>query len=122
MIFYLISLTLLLFGYFVLIPMAKVFSYKFKGFHTYFYPIQGKLKIWSNGLENHKDMFYEAKQFRQKFPEQKVSITNLGTKTLISLRDPEYMKEFMQNPQYYEKGIIKDFFQPLTQSGQNLSK
>jgi len=122
MIFYLVSLTLLFFGHFILIPMAKVLSYRLKGFHTYFYPIQGKLKIWSDGLKAQGDMFAEAKEFRQKFPDHKISITNLGTKTLISLRDPEYMKEFMQKPHYYEKAIIKDFFQPLMGDGLAMSE
>jgi len=113
----LFSLLLVLIFYYIILPYRTIKSYRSKGFNTYFFPILGEFKTWFDNFNSRGDSFAKTKESRQKFPDQKVSITNLGNKTLILIRDPQYAKDFFINPQNYKKIGVSNFVRPLVDGG-----
>jgi len=103
------SLLLVFILYYIILPYKIIRSYRSKGFNTYFFPIFGEFKIWFDTFSSRGDSFAKTKESRQKFPDQKVGITNLGNKTLILIRDPQYAKDFFINPQNYKKVDVSNF-------------
>lgn len=106
----LLSIVLILF---VFIPMKTINGYKAKGYATFFYPILGSLANGIKDLKTRGDQFASSKEFSKNFPDQKLQISNVGTKTIVSLTDPQYIKEFLLKPHLYEKSGVTKFIAPL---------
>ena len=111
------SITVALIFYYIILPYKRIQEYRSKGFHTYFFPILGEFKTWMDSFNSKGDSFGETKESRNKFPDHKIAITNLGNKTLILIRDPQYSKEFFLNPQNYKKTGVSTFAGPLVDGG-----
>ena len=105
-----------LFILFVVVPLKTIYWYKAKGYPTEFFPILGEIYEDSKCLQTKGDLLFRAKGFTKNFPNQKVQITNLGNKPLVSLNDPLYIKEFLLKPNLYQKAGI-DFLKPLVGGG-----
>jgi len=105
-----------LFILFVAIPLKALNWYKAKGYPIYFFPILGEIYADKKSLHTKGDVMSRAKDFSKNFPNQKVQVTNLGNKPLVSLNDPLYIKEFLLKPNLYEKVGI-DFIKPLVGGG-----
>jgi len=103
--------------YYIILPYKRIQSYRSKGFNTYFFPILGEFKVWLDIFKSRGDSYALTKESRQKFPDQKVAIMNLGNKTLILVRDPQYAKDFFINPQNYKKIGVSNFLSPLVDGG-----
>jgi len=101
----------------VVIPMKTLSAYKAKGYSTFFFPVLGGLYRWKQGLETKGDVFADAKEFIKQNPDQKVQICNSGNKIVITLLDPQYIKEFLLKPSLYEKTGATNFIKPLVGGG-----
>jgi len=97
--------------------LKSVQSYKAKGYATFFFPVLGELYKGRKSLETRGDVFAAAKEFTKLSPGHKISISNFGTKTLITLYDPQYIKEFLLKPNLYEKTGVIEFGKSLTSGG-----
>jgi len=102
---------------FILAPLKTIFWYKSKGFPTYFFPILGEIYAEHKRFQTKGDTLSRAKEFTRDFPNQKVLVTNLGNKPLVSLNDSLYIKEFLLKPHLYEKAGITKFVHPLVGGG-----
>ena len=111
-----IFVILALFILFVAIPLKSIYWYKAKGYPTEFFPILGEIYEDSKCLQTKGDFLFRGKEFTKNFPNQKVQITNIGNKPLVSLNDPLYIKEFLLKPNLYQKAGI-DFLKPLVGGG-----
>ena len=111
------TLLLALIFYYIILPYKRIKAYNSRGFNTYFFPILGEFKTWIDNFNSKGDSFSKTKESRQKFPDQKVAIMNLGNKTLILIRDPQYAKDFFINPQNYQKTGVTNFTRPLVGNG-----
>jgi len=112
-----ILITIALIVFLVILPMKDIHSYKAKGYVTSFFPILGELYHWKKNIETKGDVFATAKEFTKHCPDQKVQVSNFGTKTLITLMDPQYIKEFLLKPNLYEKTGVTHFSKPLVNGG-----
>lgn len=102
---------------FILIPMKNISFYKRQGATTYFFPVFGAVKRMLRDFESKNDLLASNRQFSKEYPNQKVLVTNQGRKTLVSLRDPKYVREFLQNPSNYEKDKSNLTLLPLAGCG-----
>jgi len=113
----LISIILALTVIFIVIPLKTIYWYKAKGYATSFFPVLGEVYSSQKNLQTKGDVLAGAKEFSKLFPHQKIQISNLGNKPLISLNDPLYIKEFLLKPNLYEKAGITKFINPLVGGG-----
>jgi len=101
----------------ILIPYLKILTYKAKGYQTYFFPIVGEIMLWMKNYKTRDDIFAETKESSLKFPNQRVLVSNVNNNILFLLRDPQYAKEFLANPQLYVKCGATDFIKPVAGYG-----
>ena len=102
---------------FVVLPLKGIQSFKAKGYITSFFPLIGELYTWQKNLDTKGDVFASAKEFTKHAPDQKAYISNVGTKILVTLTDPQYIKEFLLKPNLYEKTGVTNFIKPLVGGG-----
>lgn len=88
-------------------------AYKAKGYAIFFYPVLGSLVLARRDLKTRGDQFATAKEFSKTLPDQKLIISNVGTKKVVSLAHPQFLKEFLLKPNLYEKSGVTKFIAPL---------
>jgi len=91
---------------FIVAPLKTFNWYKAKGYPTYFFPILDEIYADAKRLETTGDIFSRAKEFTKDFPNQKVLITNVGNKPLVSLNNPFYIKEFLLKPNLMRRLVL----------------
>ena len=116
--FFLIALLLAIAVIFlIIIPYIRVNSYKRKDVTTYFFPGLGLIGYFNKSFKEYGDCFGASKQGSKKTPNEKFFVTNFQTEILFNLRDPQYVKEFLQNQKYYVKTKSIDFLKELVGTG-----
>jgi len=88
---------------FVLIPWRTINSYKKEGVSTFFFPIIGIFRMFTQALKLEGDYMATSKASSKLSPNQKCLVTNITNNPLFCLRDPQYLREFLQNKPYMKK-------------------
>ncbi|EAS04656.2 cytochrome P450 family monooxygenase (macronuclear) [Tetrahymena thermophila SB210] len=112
MIFELILIAVALFAYFKIAkPYFSYLKYRKYG-KGFYYPILGEMIEQEQDLKQHADADYSVHHALDKDPDQKLFVTNLGTKVKLRLIEPEIIKDFFSKSQYYQKD--QTFIQNIT--------
>ena len=109
----LLSFIVWILTFFFALPLYRMSRYKGKGRPVYFFPGMGYLKLMNDDLKNRNDVLAGAKESGS----NKILISNIKSKAFILLRDPTYIKEFCQKPQFYEKSDLAQALLPLIGRG-----
>jgi len=119
LLFYLPALFLCMFIFrYIVNPYRSLQFYKNQeGIAHFFFPVLGIFKVWKEDFKNMDDVLGRVKTFRKDFKEEKAWVTNVGTKTVLSLRDTRYIKEFLLKQTAYKKDGVTHFLRPLIGSG-----
>ncbi|KAL4446416.1 hypothetical protein ABPG74_001157 [Tetrahymena malaccensis] len=89
----------------VIIPYFKFLKYKKYG-KGRFVPFIGELSEIKEAIQKHEDVDYFVSHQCDEDPDLKLFVVNLGSKIKLRLVDPDLMREFFLNQQYY----VKDTF------------
>ena len=63
----------------------------------------GHFRDMSQDFQKTGDVKSNSKSFKERMPNGRFKVTNLGASPFILLRDPELIKEFVSKPQLYAK-------------------
>ena len=111
------SLILYFVAKFIFIPWRAVNSYKKEGVTTSFFPILGFFHLFDKAVKEKGDFMADSKASSKLISNQKYMVSNFTSHPVIFLRDPQYLREFLQKPIIYEKTDFLSFFQPLVGNG-----
>lgn len=101
----------------VVVPLVKINSYRREDTVTYYFPVIGFLRLLKRDFSERGDIFGGIKEFTREFPNKKLFVGNIGRNVVINLRDTQYIKEFLQKQQYYQKAEIVQALLPLVGTG-----
>jgi len=102
---------------FIVNPAMRIKAYQKPGVSTYFYPILGFFQYLTRDLEKYKDIMGVIKSEALKSPDEKYMVTNLQADVLISLRDTQYLKDFLQKQNIYTKTKFLDILRLVAGTG-----
>jgi len=106
---YMFPLALLLIGIFFLIfialPFQKVRSYQKDGVSTCFFPILGFLEYNQQSLESTEDIMGAHRGTTKHMTDPKYMITHVSRLLFFVLQGPQYIKEFLQKQNLYNKAV-----------------
>ena len=83
---------------FVLLPLQKMRFYKRPDAKHYFGIIGGSGFKRRKDVLDKGDILYCLKNFKRDFPNHKFEVSNFVSRAVVMLYDPDYIKEFVQNP------------------------
>jgi len=109
-------LTLIIFKL-ILIPLYNLSFYQKQGLPTTFFPVIGFHRALRKGFYKDGDFLKDFKDASKINPNQKGFASNFGSNIVIHLRDPNYIKEFLQNPSNYRKAKFLDILRILVGNG-----
>jgi len=101
----------------LLIPLYNLSFYQKQGLNTTFYPVIGFHKALRKRFFKDGDFLKDFKDASKIDPNQKGFASNFGSDVVIHLRDPAYIKEFLQNPGNYKKAKFLDILKILVGNG-----
>lgn len=58
-----------------------------------------------------------SKEYQKPDPNRKYLVTHISRRTFFILQKPQYVKEFLQKPQYYQKAEMIDSLRPCARTG-----
>ena len=102
---------------FTFLPIWRMRGYKKEGVIDSFFPVFGTFKSMVKDLQEKNDCMASSKEFSKEHPDAKVFVTNFKSQPLVLLRDTQYIKEFLLNPQNYEKSSTAKALLPLMGTG-----
>ena len=92
-------------------------SYEREDTVSYYFPLFGAFKVYVDDFNRTGDLKGSVKEFKKNHPNAKIWLSVLGTKPYISLRDPQYVKEFAQKTSSYKKAEAGDVVKFATGNG-----
>jgi len=95
----------------------KIKSYQGPGITTYFFPILGAFQYLRSNFFKYGDTMGASKICSKQNENPKFLVTNLVNNVAIFLRDPQYIKELLQKPNFYEKTKFLHWVKPLVGNG-----
>ena len=102
---------------YVFLPLKRLYFYKRQGIKTAYFPVLGMIKFSLEDLDKRGDFFAGPKASSKADIHQKIFVCNLGSGTIMYLRDPLYVKEFLQKSSQFRKAKSFDLFKLLIGDG-----